>query len=114
MDLFGNVPRSPTERLENELIARGLPRARNMKLDRAPHRYTNDPLIDPKVRALYVAPDGETVGERDARLKRQRLERSQFRSRAKADAKFLHKRLGRALPVGLLYTEFYQTKRGEA
>lgn len=106
MDLFGNVMRSAnaTRELALESIAR--PRARDPKRDPRPYRGPDaTPTIDPDLRALYVAPVGETEEQRDARLRARQREKSAFRSRAKRDARELHRKAARAIPIGVGWAE---------
>lgn len=106
MDLFGHVMRSPTAAQELRLETAARPRARDPKRDPRPYRGPDaTPTIDPDLRALYVAPDGETEEQRAVRLKARQREKSQFRSRAKRDGRELHRKAARAIPIGVGWRE---------
>jgi hypothetical protein len=111
MDLFGQVVRSRTEKQENAAALRALPCAPNAKRDPTKHRLPDTvALVNETVKALYVAPVGETADERKARVKAIYREKSQFRSRAKSDARMLHKRKARALGLLTGWNEMVNSK----
>lgn len=85
MDLFGNTPRSPTAKLENDLIARALPRARDAG---------RDPR---KRRAPDVTPDAPAfIGPLDLRMV------SRFRDGKAEGTRELHRKKSRALPMSVI------------
>ena len=111
MDLFGQIVRSRTEKYENAMAVRRLPRAPDAGRDQTRHRLPDAvALVNETAKALYVAPVGETADERKARVKAIHREKSQFRSRAKSDARELHKRKARALGLVTGWNEMVNAK----
>ena len=106
MDLFGQVTRTPTAAQELRLETATRNRARDPGRDPRPYRGPDaTPTIDPDLRALYVAPDGETPEAREARIRARQRKKTAFRSRAKRDARELHRKAARAIPVGVGWRE---------
>jgi hypothetical protein len=100
-DLFGNPApqgvKAAPDALSREIEARKRPALESHP--RAPHRYVDLPLIDTSIRALTP--------------KAKREERYKFRTAAKRDASYLTRKGARALPVGILYTEYFMVKSEE-
>ena len=110
MDLFGNVIRSRTEKLENAMAVRRLPRAPDAGRDKPAHWVKPEAALpNERVRALYVAPDGETDAQRSNRLKAIAREKSAFRSRAKRDRSYLQSKKARALGMKTGWQEMVLT-----